>query len=1208
MSTQDPNGDALLDKLRTLSMGHATATDLHAPLAVDTPKKELSQHQAASAPSTVHAQQRTPSRRSPSSSGFSQIVSTPTSKDRRSILPALGTAAPVSPRNASRRSSSNIGPSPINALSKSNETALDESAESSPTAATVACAHFRQELQQHDQPELVANLKTVVIMHDSCYGHRYSRPRTTKTNLSTIVERPERIQASLLGVAAAYVRLGRKYSEAAQSDGSETTSSLSASLPFRIRKTARSVDLTSPVITSIHGTKWMEELKVMCEVAESKLVLSGKELVRPDGENASTEPGGKPKLHEGDLYLCSDSLDALRGAIGGVCDGVDAVFAQREKGTGARRSFVCIRPPGHHCSSDYPSGFCWLNNVHIGISHASMMHGLTHAAIIDFDLHHGDGSQAITWEHNAKATRLPKNAVNSKKTAIGYFSLHDINSYPCEMGDEEKVRNASVCLENCHGQTVWNVHLDSWKDESEFWSIYEHKYSILIDKARSFLRTHTERLKSLTNQPSPKAAIFISAGFDASEWESSGMQRHKVNVPTSFYARFTRDIVLLSEETATGVDGRIISVLEGGYSDRALTSGVLSHLSGLAADEAPERSEQGSGLGYEMRKRIGTYDAESNTTDQAPTVVLRPDWWELPRLEELEAVVNPTAAAPPAPKKSRNTSRPTYSSTTQSFNAKIVPGSTIYRNVSAGSPRTANLTSSRTPTPTPPDIHWSIATHELSKLLIPTDRQTSSCKPEDLGAPASRVRRERHSIGLPSDVEVHDGRRMQLRERKIKTPSYALEEEGEQPQFKRPPPKPSRRTTIGGAAIQAGKPTTKAENHKAEKSKQSTGNSKRRPSVSSKRSLGDGAVPPVPHIVNNATELVSEVPRTDGLHLNNPLSVPSNSSSRKQVVARNNMDVGGPSTEVTTTRPSKRVQPVVKGSSTQPSNPPKSSSPTQSTLPPVQRNIQNPNQTEKNQPFDDLASDLKELSIKGALPVKTQGVNEAISANEGVINNRASTFTSGQREISQSLSNGNPSRTTTSEVSALSLGADDLGREKLKYLGRNDDFLPNKHGPTRDLQSAFPPLAIAPSDHRAAPGTLMVDGIEPGTKGQAKPIPSSGSSLESTPATAGNESKIEASHGLIQPVSAKHRGDLPVFTADSLIPFGKLNENRSDNKTEHSPSRSHLTSTTDTTGSPVNNRQGGANGSCSLATQEVTSKVQHVRDVWDVPETPHRLG
>ncbi len=330
----------------------------------------------------------------------------------------------------------------------------------------------------------------------------------------------------------------------------------------------------------------MDELKAMCHAAEARLALNGKELHRPEpppDATAQAQAEEPRKLHEGDLYLCAESLDALEGALGGVCEAVDAVF---HPAPGPRRAFVAIRPPGHHCSATYPSGFCWVNNVHVGIMHAILSHGLTHAAIIDFDLHHGDGSQAIAWQHNSRAVGLPKTKNNAawwKKAPIGYFSLHDINSYPCETGDDDKVKNASLCLDGAHGQHVWNVHLQPWKTEAEFWDLYDTKYSALVDHARRFLAAQADRFRAPGAGQPGRGAIFLSAGFDASEWEGSGMQRHNVNVPTDFYARLTRDVVRMAADPAAGVDGRVVSLLEGGYSDRALCSGVLSHLCGLAA-------------------------------------------------------------------------------------------------------------------------------------------------------------------------------------------------------------------------------------------------------------------------------------------------------------------------------------------------------------------------------------------------------------------------------------------------------------------------------------------------------------------------------------------------------------------------------------------------------------------------------------------------
>lgn len=679
--------------------------------------------------------------------------------------------------------------------------APEEPAELPVTAASIAQNFFQRELKvHHSGSETGLDHETVVILQDTCYGHRYSRPRTSKANLSTIVERPERIHASILGLATAYVRLGGRHAEGDAAPHPKKQMDELSSIPFRFHKTTRTLPLTSQAATAIHGTKWMSELRMMCDSAEKNLALNGKELVRPGAQAVSNSNSGtaQPKLHEGDLYLCSGSLSALEGALGGVCEGVDAVFAVR----GPKRAFICIRPPGHHCSADYPSGFCWLNNVHVGIGHASLTHGLTHAAIIDFDLHHGDGSQSITWAHNSRVASLPKNAPHSKKTAIGYFSLHDINSYPCEMGDTEKVQNASLCLENAHGQTIWNVHLQPWKTDAEFWELYEDRYVVLIAKARTFLRSHTERIKLSPNHPQPKAAIFLSAGFDASEWESPGMQRHQLNVPTDFYARFTQDVVQLAEEEGLGVDGRVISVLEGGYSDRALMSGVLSHLSGLAATSKPTtEAKANNGLGHEMGRRLGKLDLNGDGTQQSleprgtSNETFDSGWWAIPRLEEVENLVNPPAPVAAA-RKPRNTAPPTYSSATQSYTAKIVASPPGRRSFSgSGTHAHPSLASSARPiSPPPPAVDWMTAAHELSKLLIPSDRQTRSCKPEELNAEASRVRRERHSsIGLPVEMPAPDSKRMQLRDRKSR-PKYGSDDE------ERPVSRTSRRQTIANVA------------------------------------------------------------------------------------------------------------------------------------------------------------------------------------------------------------------------------------------------------------------------------------------------------------------------------------------------------------------------------------------------------------------------
>ncbi|KAF2442831.1 Arginase/deacetylase [Karstenula rhodostoma CBS 690.94] len=668
-----------------------------------------------------------------------------------------------------------------------------------PRACDIAEECFRKELARHEGMAGAANAGTIVVIHDQCYGHRYARPKTTKATLATIMERPERMLASVRGIAIAYVRLGERHMEG--SNPPRPDQNAPERIPFKIRKTSRMVGLDSQVVTNVHGTKWMEELNSLCENVGQKLASTGKELAR----DPPTMPGQPPKdaFHPMDLYLSSESRNALQGALGGVLDAVDAVFQGSSLDNGVSRAFVCIRPPGHHCSAEWPSGFCWLNNVHIGIEHAMMNYGLTHAAIIDFDLHHGDGSQDITWDRNKKVQGMHKNAANWKKTSIGYFSLHDINSFPCEDGDDSKVQAASLCIDNAHGQSIWNIHLETWSTVEEFWQIYEEKYLVLLDKARKYLKHHTNRLRKSPNHPAPKAAIFLSAGFDASEHETGGMQRHAVNVPTEFYARFTRDAVRLAEELDTGVDGRIISVLEGGYSDRALSSGVLSHLSGLC-DGQVYTDAPISSLAFNMHNRtngLGVHEdmLTSYAEPGLTPITYDPLWWHESRLSELENLVTP----PPnvIPKKVRSGPAAHFSSPTQSFTAKVVDPSKLQRGLSG------KYTPSRSASPAPPlplpEVDWATAAHTLSQLLIPSDRQTRSHKFEELAEP--RVKKEKPAPVLTSVHVDPSGR--QLRGRKPTATSYA--DNGSDDESVRTTSRASRRQTIADFPLASIEPEPK---------------------------------------------------------------------------------------------------------------------------------------------------------------------------------------------------------------------------------------------------------------------------------------------------------------------------------------------------------------------------------------------------------------
>ncbi|KAK4163198.1 histone deacetylase domain-containing protein, partial [Cladorrhinum sp. PSN259] len=733
-----------------------------------TPLKSVPDHHSPNSPTPRRPSSSMRSPLNGSTSSFARTPSrcgTPTLLKKAS-LNSLHSANGVPPL---RRASSASILSPTH--SRSAKSPLREmSPESSPpTANSVASGYFKAELERLQRPpEGAQQPSSIVILQDDCYGHRYSRPGTSKLNLSFVVERPERLQATTLGVAAAYVRLGGRHEGGAFPI--EQSSAGTSPAPFVIKKSDRRVPLTSDAVTNVHGTKWMKELSLMCETAETKLASTETEVQRPDIDRGSDAPP-PPKFSHHDLYLCQESQAAMEGAIGGVCDAVDAVFGPEAP----KRAFVAIRPPGHHCSDDYPSGFCWVNNVHVGINHAALSHGLTHAAIIDFDLHHGDGSQEIAMRHNAAKLALSRDekakyraAPSWQKTSIGYFSLHDINSFPCEYGDAEKVRNASVCIDNAHGQSIWNIHLESWEKEDEFWNLYETRYSVLLEKARKHLRQYTAFLHSKGLKS--KGAIFISAGFDASEHEGEGMRRHKVHVPTEFYARITRDIVKIAEEEGTGVEGRVISVMEGGYSDRTLCSGALSHLCGLTSTAETDA--------------LTPYD---------------PSWWSVDELAALELA---TKTPPAEMKQPRNITPPTYCSPTHASTARaIVPPRVQVRRSVSGLPVTTSngYAQYRPPTPPPPEVPWTIAAAELSKLLIPEGRTVTSYTWQDLKVTRNRQRAsEQDRPGsaasvAPSEAGDRPATRMNLRERKPRTSTV--------PETQERKPKQSRRLSAASAIV-----------------------------------------------------------------------------------------------------------------------------------------------------------------------------------------------------------------------------------------------------------------------------------------------------------------------------------------------------------------------------------------------------------------------
>lgn len=425
--------------------------------------------------------------------------------------------------------------------------------------------------------------QTLIYLSPLSYKHVFSRPWVNKKYLSTIVERPQRLMACSLGIASA-MALFPGY--------------------FKLDTVTRRSSLYSPHVVRVHGKVFAKLLYGLCEDSPNK--LSQGKLEVPEDWNY------------GDIYLSKETVHALEGVVGSLEEAIDVMFKQKTHD----QVFLTIRPPGHHCHPCVPSGFCLINNVHIAIQYSKEHYGITHACILDFDLHHGDGTQDMCWRlvgfkgdydeedpfeyvHQQSEIQEALKAVNSSpkksgrkkvidKTKIqseqttyadpanapinlAYLSIQDINSFPTETGyaTEENIKNASLCLD-AHGLFIWNIHMEPYSDEADFNRIYEKSYKVLFEKARQFL--HRAKEQSIKNQTPFNPIIIMSAGFDGSEHENHGMQRHGASVPTSFYNRFTRDAVSLAQ---THSNSKLLSLLEGGYSDAALSTGMLSHLTGL---------------------------------------------------------------------------------------------------------------------------------------------------------------------------------------------------------------------------------------------------------------------------------------------------------------------------------------------------------------------------------------------------------------------------------------------------------------------------------------------------------------------------------------------------------------------------------------------------------------------------------------------------
>lgn len=224
-----------------------------------------------------------------------------------------------------------------------------------------------------------------------------------------------------------------------------------------------------------------------------------------------------------DTLVSHDSGEAALHAAGAVCLGVDAVVSGK-----ASRAFCAIRPPGHHAERGRALGFCIFNNVAIGAVHAVAGHGLQRVAVVDFDAHHGNGTQSVV----------------SGRPEFLYISIHQRSLFPYG-GDRRENRPGNIC----------NIPLAPNSGSAQFRGAFS-----------------TYGLMALFDF-NPEL-ILVSAGFDGHRDDPLA----DLGLTEEDYAWLTSELVAAANYCA---GGRIVSALEGGYNLAALGRSAAAHVRAL---------------------------------------------------------------------------------------------------------------------------------------------------------------------------------------------------------------------------------------------------------------------------------------------------------------------------------------------------------------------------------------------------------------------------------------------------------------------------------------------------------------------------------------------------------------------------------------------------------------------------------------------------
>ena len=224
-----------------------------------------------------------------------------------------------------------------------------------------------------------------------------------------------------------------------------------------------------------------------------------------------------------DTFLCKDSRNAILRACGSGISAADDLINSNVK-----RIFCAVRPPGHHAETLKSMGFCFVNNVAVCARYLQNKYNVNRIAIIDFDVHHGNGTQEIFYNNET----------------VAYASIHQSPLFP-GTGFKEEIGVGNI----------FNAPIQSGTNSKEFHEIFENKILNKIDKFKPEI-------------------IILSAGFDAHYRDPLA----QINLESHDFYLITKKIIEIANLHS---NGRVISFLEGGYDLTALHESIKEHIKGL---------------------------------------------------------------------------------------------------------------------------------------------------------------------------------------------------------------------------------------------------------------------------------------------------------------------------------------------------------------------------------------------------------------------------------------------------------------------------------------------------------------------------------------------------------------------------------------------------------------------------------------------------